>query len=251
MITGWGITDKGAVRQQNQDGYYLDIPGRDVAVAVVCDGMGGARSGNIASLMAVETFVDVLQSTAAAGEEKTPPELLLAAAEEANRRVYERAIHDPDCRGMGTTMVAAMVNGAHADILNIGDSRLYAAGQAGITQITRDHSVVGELVARGELTPEEARCHPQKNLITRALGAERKLRADLYAHDLGDGEYLLLCSDGLSNQLTDQEILFEILHGGEDAGCCQRMLRIAMERGAPDNVTAVLLRSCQGGVDHG
>jgi len=251
MITGWGITDKGAVRQQNQDGYYLDIPGKDVAVAVVCDGMGGAQAGNIASLMAVETFVDSLQAAAASGEEKTPPELLLSAAEEANRCVYERSLHDPDCRGMGTTMVAVMVNDTHADILNIGDSRLYAVSQSGIAQVTRDHSVVGELVARGELTPEEARSHPKKNLITRALGAERKLRADLYTRELADGEYLLLCSDGLSNQLTDQEILFEIIHGGPDESCCARMLQIAMERGAPDNVTAVLLRSSQGGIDHG
>lgn len=243
MMKGWGITDKGSVRQQNQDGYYLDIPSDSLAVAVVCDGMGGARAGNIASLLAVESFVDCLQNVSDSDNGETPADLLLRAAEEANHCVYERALHDPDCMGMGTTMVATVVTGNHADILNIGDSRMYAVNEEGITRLTRDHSVVEEMVARGELTPEEARNHPRKNLITRALGAEKHIRADRYARDLADGEYLLLCSDGLSNQLSDQEILFEILHGGDNETCCARMLQIALDRGAPDNVTAVLLRN--------
>ena len=225
MIHAWGITDKGAVRTQNQDGFYLDVPSEHLAVGVVCDGMGGAKAGNIASLIAVETFVDALQGMQPDGD-----------------GVYHRAVTDPDCRGMGTTMVAALVVEQTAYLLNIGDSRAYHINEDGITRLTRDHSVVEDMVARGDITPEEARTHPRKNLITRALGSEERIRADLYEKELQPGDFLLLCSDGLSNIVTDQELLYEAIHGGEPSDCCQRLLHITLSRGAPDNVTAVLFQ---------
>ena len=141
---------------------------------------------------------------------------------------------------MGTTMVAALVVEQTAYLLNIGDSRAYHISREGIRRVTRDHSVVEDMVARGDITPEEARNHPRKNLITRALGSEERIRADLYEQALAGGDFLLLCSDGLSNIVTDQEMLYEALHGGAPEDCCQRLLDIAMSRGAPDNVTAVL-----------
>lgn len=241
MIHAWGITDKGAVRTQNQDGYYLDVPSEHLAVGVVCDGMGGAKAGNVASLVAVETFVDALKEMGSQ-EESRPAAVLAQAAETANSAVFHRAATDPDCRGMGTTMVAALVVGQNAYILNIGDSRCYLVQPDGIRRLTRDHSVVEDLVTRGKITPEQARQHPQKNLITRALGAEAQLRADLYRQALSPGDALLLCSDGLSNVVTEQEVLYEVLHGGPAEDCCRRLLDIALLRGAPDNVTAVLLQ---------
>ncbi|BDF70935.1 protein-serine/threonine phosphatase [Oscillospiraceae bacterium] len=241
MIRAWGITDKGAVRTQNQDAWYLDLPSAELAVGLVCDGMGGAKAGNIASMVAVETFVDALQGLPEGAPEE-PEAVLQQAAERANTAVYHRAATDPDCRGMGTTLVAALVVGTQSYLLNIGDSRAYHVSEDGIAKVTRDHSVVEELVIRGDITPEEARVHPQKNLITRVLGAEEKLRADSFRQLLKPGEFLLLCSDGLSNMVSDQEILYEIIHGGEPEGCCQRLLEIAMSRGAPDNVTAVLFQ---------
>lgn len=242
MIKAWGVTDKGAVRNQNQDAYYLDVPDQGLALAVVCDGMGGAKAGNVASTLAVNAFVDALRSNIfSEGHSQKPGDVLAAAAEIANSAIYYRASVDQDCQGMGTTMVAALVEPKRAHILNIGDSRCYLVTGDGITKVTRDHSVVEDLVQRGKITPEEARLHPRKNLITRALGAEEKVRADLYQLDLTDGDYLLLCSDGLSNVVTDQELLYEILHGGRPESCCQRLLEIAMSRGAPDNVTAVLI----------
>ena len=241
MIHAWGITDTGVVRTQNQDGYYLDVPSEHLAVGVVCDGMGGAKAGNIASLIAVETFVDTLQRSQ--GEPDTPPPAVLSlAAEEANAAVYRRANTDPDCFGMGTTMVAALLVERTAYLLNIGDSRAYHINGEGITRLTRDHSVVEDMVARGDITPEQARTHPRKNLITRALGAEERIRADLYEKELAGGDFLLLCSDGLSNILSDQELLYEVVHGGDPDSCCQRLLDITISRGAPDNVTAVLFQ---------
>ena len=242
MIHAWGVTDTGAVRTQNQDGFYLDVPSEQLAVAVVCDGMGGARAGNVASLVAVETFVDALKSAPFQEGEARPAAVLSQAAETANEAVFRRASTDPDCRGMGTTMVAALVVGQTAYLLNIGDSRAYLVNAGGIVRLTRDHSVVEDMVARGDITPEEARNHPRKNLITRALGSEEHIRADLYEKELQSGDFLLLCSDGLSNIVTDQELLYEVIHGGEPADCCQRLLDITLSRGAPDNVTAVLLQ---------
>lgn len=242
MIYGWGITDKGIVRTQNQDSYYLRPLAEDLVLAVVCDGMGGARAGNVASALAVEVAKTYLESLPIQELRDRPGEHLTRAAAQANEALFARAVSDENCRGMGTTMVAVMASPGKAHILNIGDSRAYRMGEEGIVKVTRDHSVVEDLVHRGELTPEQARIHPQKNLITRALGAEPEARTDLYEVEMKPGEFLLLCSDGLSNQLTDQELLYEALYGGTPESCCQRMLEIALSRGAPDNVTAVLIQ---------
>ena len=238
----WGITDIGSVREQNQDDYYIEQVEPDLGLAIVCDGMGGARAGNIASQLAVQTFLETAKSSPPQEWRAEPEALLHSAAQQANTAVYTMAGREPECRGMGTTMVAALVVGQNAYILNIGDSRCYLVQPDGIRRLTRDHSVVEDLVARGQITPEQARQHPQKNLITRALGAEAQLRADLYRQALSPGDALLLCSDGLSNVVTEQEVLYEVLHGGPAEDCCRRLLDIALLRGAPDNVTAVLLQ---------
>ena len=238
----WGITNTGSVRQQNQDAYRVEPLPEDGLLAVVCDGMGGARSGNVASQMAVHLFGDAVLEGFQLPQVPPPDELLRTAAELANERIYDRALNDPACLGMGTTLVAALVREGTVHVINVGDSRAYAISRAGIRRVTRDHSVVEDLVARGEITPDEARLHPQKNLITRALGADAAAQPDLYQLPAVPGEFLLLCSDGLSNVVTDQELLYEVIHGGASDQCCQRLLDVALSRGAPDNVTAVLLQ---------
>ena len=235
-----GKTDVGRVRQDNQDDYRAgELPG-DAAWALVCDGMGGARAGNVASAMAVESFLDTLEQSWPEGEDDRG--LLERSATQANTLVFQRSIHDMDCTGMGTTLVAALAGEEQTSLLNEGDSRAYHITQHGITQLTRDHSLVQDLVQRGELTQDEARNHPRKNLITRALGAEPELNADYFLHPVKPGEFVLLCSDGLSNVVTDQEMLYEVIHGGSPDTCCQRLLDIALHRGAPDNVTVVLIQ---------
>ena len=234
----WGITHRGAVRSQNQDAYAAQQLEDGRVIALVCDGMGGARAGNVASTMAVELFMKEFLSRA---EGARPEERMQRAASLANHEIFQRSIRDEDCTGMGTTLVAALAGEQEALILNEGDSRAYHINQNGIVRITRDHSLVEDLVERGELTPEQARTHPHKNLITRALGAEPVLMADCFRKEMAPGDYLLLCSDGLSNVVGEQEMLYEVIHGGEAETCCQRLLDIALNRGAPDNVTAVLV----------
>ncbi len=242
MIYAWGITDKGVVRSQNQDSYHLAFRGTDLVTAMVCDGMGGALAGNVASALAIDVASAYLESLTPEELRQTPQEHLIRAVNLANDAVYRKSVTDQDCFGMGTTMVAVIVAERKAWVLNIGDSRCYRLGEDGVVKETRDHSVVEDLLRRGEITAEEARLHPHKNLITRALGAEEKAQPDLYELELKAGECLLLCSDGLSNTLTDQELLYEVLHGGEREECCRRLLDLSLSRGAPDNVTAVLIQ---------
>jgi len=233
----WGITDRGAVRSQNQDTFAIRPLDDGRTLAVVCDGMGGARAGNIASAMTAELFQEYF--VAFGGDDV---HRLGQSAIQTNEQVFHRAISDEECTGMGTTLVVALVGQGHSTLLNVGDSRAYRINAGGIRQITRDHSVVEDLVKSGQLTREEARNHPKKNLITRALGCEPQLRADLFHEDTTHEDWILLCSDGLSNLVTEQEILYEVIHGGSADTCCQRLLEIALHRGAPDNVTIVLVR---------
>ena len=235
----WGITDRGKIREQNQDAFAHHLLPDGRIVALVCDGMGGARAGNIASSMAVDIFMSSFLSA----EDQEDLMRMEQAAGCANRQVFQKASKDEQCFGMGTTLVAALVAPEEVLILNEGDSRAYhISALGGILQITRDHSLVEDLVERGELTRDQARVHPHKNLITRALGAEPDLKTDVFRKELKKGDFLLLCSDGLSNVVTEQELLYEVVHGGQACTCCHRLLDIALQRGAPDNVTAVLIQ---------
>lgn len=238
----WGLTDQGIVRQQNQDYYDIVCFDKDCLLAVVCDGMGGAKSGNIASRLAVDVFVEeVRREMKPVLEQQEIEAMLKSAAELANTAVYEQAQLNQDFNGMGTTLVGVLVYHTTATIVNIGDSRVYFMDHNGIELVTVDHSLVELMVQRGELTREVAKVHPGKNLITRAVGTEPQVKADIFVKELKKDDNLVLCTDGLSNVLADQEILFEVVHGVHKENCCRRLLDIAINRGAPDNVTAVLI----------
>lgn len=224
------------MRKQNQDAFYQWSNGT-IGCALVCDGMGGALSGNIASAMAAQRFAEVISAAKGAPEQR-----MVQAVEEANTAVYNRSRQGSDCRGMGTTLVAAMTSEREAHIINVGDSRCYHISGEQIWQVTRDHSLVEELVELGRITPEEAREHPNRNIITRALGTEATVQGDLYREKLRPGDRLLLCSDGLSNEVTSQEML-GLMKEGTPKECCGRLLELALERGAPDNVTAVIVEA--------
>ena len=241
-MQSWGLTDPGCVRKQNQDAYRIEQLDRGTLLCVVCDGMGGAKSGNVASTLAVEVFVEEIRRCWTAGMESDKvDQMLRSAAKLANFTVYDQAAQFEEFDGMGTTLVAALIQNKKATILNVGDSRAYGIDRSGIRQITKDHSLVQLMVDRGELTAEVAKSYPGKNFITRAIGTEPIVLCDIYHHALNRGDYLLLCSDGLSNLMDDQEILFEVVHGVNKQHCCKRLLNIAKMRGAPDNVTSVLV----------
>ena len=211
-------------------------------LCIVCDGMGGAKSGNIASTLAVDVFVEEVRRMWKPGiAQHTLEQMLRGAVKLANFTVYDQAQQFEEFDGMGTTLVAALIQGHRVTVVNVGDSRAYKVDSDGIRQVTRDHSLVQMMVDRGELSPEVARTYPGKNFITRAIGTESLVECDLYHLDVKKGDYLLLCSDGLSNMMDEQEILFEIAHGVKKQHCCQRLLNIAKNRGAPDNVTSILI----------
>ncbi len=238
----WGITDPGCVRAQNQDAYQIEQLGKNTLLCVICDGMGGAKSGNIASTLAIDVFVQEVRRTWSADmDQDGVDQMLQGAVKLANFTVYDQSRQLEEFEGMGTTLVAALIHGKQVTLVNVGDSRAYRVNRDGVRMLTTDHSLVQMMVEQGELSPERARNYPGKNYITRAVGTESVVLCDIFHLDVEKGDSLLLCSDGLSNMLDDQEILFEVVHGVNKQYCCQRMLDIAKNRGAPDNVTSILV----------
>lgn len=245
MMHAWGITDIGLVRKENQDAYLIRETSGCTA-CVVCDGMGGSAGGQLASQIATTTFMEELEKV------RTPdmgPEQLRSACayavSRANEAIQAAARENADYRNMGTTLVAAVSYEGGVVITNVGDSRAYHICENGITQITKDHSLVERMVDRGDITAEEARRHPNRNLITRALGPDADAQCDGYIRAVQPGEYVLLCTDGLVNTVTDQEMLFEVIHRGSPDSCLERLLEIAKSQGAPDNVTVVLMQKLE------
>ena len=240
----FALTDKGNIRKQNQDTCFTDDNfAPSVSLAVVCDGMGGAKSGKLASSLACDAFVACLRKAVTGKNwKKDIPELLTHAVNEANAAVYKRGHEDADCFGMGTTLVAVLAVESECCFVNVGDSRAYRSLPERIQRVTRDHSLVAELVERGQISEEQSRTHPHKNLITRAVGTEKQVKADTYCLMLQPEQSLLLCSDGLSNLLLDEEMQEILRKDTTMEEQCQALLNLALQRGAPDNVTAVLCR---------
>ena len=235
-----GKTDVGLRRHENQDTFAVETIGKSVA-AVVCDGMGGAEGGQIASTLAVETFLKELR--ALLREDMSVEQLRELASfcvAQANTAVYERTLED-DCRGMGTTLVSAVAGEKGTVVCNVGDSRAYLIRGGEITRITHDHSVVQTLVESGNITAEEARTHPNRNLITRALGTEEMTQCDAFEVAFQRGDKLLLCTDGLVVTATDEDICRAVCLGKSSEQDLDELIALAKAQGAPDNVTVVLV----------
>lgn len=240
----WAMTDIGLVRKENQDDYAVyqhEATGH--TVCVVCDGMGGAAGGQLASHLAVTTFIQEIGRLLT--RDMTPEQLREVssyAVSQANKAIRDAARASTDCRNMGTTLVAAVSCEDGVVVSNVGDSRAYHITPDGITRVTKDHSLVESMVDRGDITAEEARRHPNRNLITRALGPDISALCDGYICPMEPGDFLLLCTDGLVDTVTDQEMLFEVIHGAGPDTCLDRLLDISKRNGASDNVTAVLMQ---------
>ena len=214
----WGITDTGLVRRENQDAYATAVIA-DCTVAIVCDGMGGTNGGHTASTVAVDTLLQQLQTALHHGMDwQQIRKAVLHGVAQANRAIRTRADADESLSHMGTTLVCAVCRDTEAMVFNVGDSRCY-------------------------ITHAQARRHPSRNLITRALGPDADVETDSFSVSWRQGDFLLLCTDGLVNTVSDQEMLFEVMHENDLDGCLDRLMAAAKEQGAPDNVTVVLLQN--------
>jgi protein phosphatase len=233
-----GLTHPGQVRPANEDTWALEhCPGGELML--VADGMGGHRTGEVASGLASSGLVESLREL-----DGPPPESLARAFQRANLAVYQQAMRRSESRGMGTTLTAILVDDQYALVGHVGDSRAYLVRDGAIRQVTRDHSWVAERVRQGIITEAEAREHRWRNVITNALGSYPQVRLDLVGVEIRDGDQLVLCSDGLTTVLTDEEILGVLLdHAAEPAErAAQALVDAANAGGGPDNITVVLAR---------
>ena len=236
-----GKTDVGLRRHENQDTFAVE-QGEKLLIAVVCDGMGGAEGGQIASSLAVETFMKEIRALLRADmTARQLRELASFCVAKANTAVYQRALQDLAYQGMGTTLVSAVAGERDAVICNIGDSRAYLIHNGEMMRITHDHSVVQTLVENGDITAEEARTHPNRNLITRALGPDETTLCDAFDVSFAHGDKILLCTDGLVVTATDEEICRIVCADKRAEEKLDDLIALAKAQGAPDNVTAVLI----------
>ena len=234
------ITDRGKVRSRNEDngGIFRSEEG---ILLLVADGMGGHLAGDVASRMALSSFE---QSWAEEKDFSTPvlaESWLKEQIEKANRLLLSHASQHPECKGMGTTIVVALCTERFTTIANIGDSRCYIYNENGFKQITEDHSLVNELVRTGQISREDAEHHPRKNVLVRVLGTEEKANIDIRTIILDENDYLLLCSDGLSNKLSEQDIISIIQQDSSLGEKGNRLIALANEYGGEDNITLALL----------
>ena len=231
-------TDTGLQRRDNEDSAYARSP-----VFVVADGMGGAQAGEVASRIAVETFEQGLP------EDGSPEERLASRAREANKRIHELSRTEPERAGMGTTLTAAYVDRDDLSIAHVGDSRAYLFRDGALERLTQDHSLVDELVRRGKLTEEQAAEHPQRSIITRALGPEADVEVDTWTFPLRAGDIVLLCSDGLTSMISDERVAEVLARSTGLEEAAQGLIDEANDAGGRDNITVVLFRLEEVGPD--
>lgn len=232
-------TDIGLTRHSNQDAVFTSTLEDGAVFAIVCDGMGGANAGNVASDMAVKVISEYITQSYRIGMDFYDIEKMFKnAISSANMEIYDMSLNNDELKGMGTTVVAALVRDGTAVITHVGDSRAYMAGE-GIKAITRDHSVVQSLVESGKITPEDAKVHPRKNVITRALGTEENVVVDSCGIPFGEDDILLLCTDGLSGY-ADEADIYSVLKNNT-CDCAERLIELALKGGGRDNVTVAVI----------
>lgn len=234
-------TNAGLVRKNNQDAYNIGEYSDNACWAVVCDGMGGANAGDVASRIATETISKRLSEAYRENMSTISVEnLLITSIAAANLFVYDLSKENHTMEGMGTTVVAAVVIGDSVVIAHVGDSRAYILQNNELIRITKDHSYVQSLIDSGKISQDEAVYHPYKNIITRALGLEERVDIDCVVHDFTENSALLLCSDGLTNYVSEDEIKAVLLQSGEDDKTKQ-LITLANRNGGGDNITAVII----------
>ncbi len=241
----------GCVRQHNEDYYGTAIDRTGRVLAVVADGMGGHQAGDIASRMAVERIMLELANMGSDLEPEDARELLMNALLVTNEELFQFAADNPECNGMGTTVVAALINEQGGVFAHVGDSRLYHFGAEGLTQRTEDHSLVQELLKSGQITVQEAAFHPQRNVLLRALGTERDVRIDLGEFSWESGDVILICSDGVSNKVSNERFEASLKQSKPLQAHVDELLQYALDAGGEDNATLIAIRNTSAPVDIG
>ena len=229
-------TDKGQVRSVNEDNFY--VSDGDFTYLVVADGMGGHKGGQTASKMAIEN-VKMFLCESRMKNNANIKEALLQCVENVNLAIYKKASLDDELAGMGTTLVILYKDRDTAYIANVGDSRCYLVRDGNIKQITKDHSVVQELFDKGKIERKDMRTHPNKNMITRAVGTNFSVKCDIYELSIEKNDGFILCSDGLSNMLEDEEILNAYMNSSDTEDCVDKLIKKANEAGGTDNITVI------------
>lgn len=243
MVEVFGLSDVGCIRELNEDCYCICGFGdnSERGFCILADGMGGHNAGEVASQNAVKLIAEEMNRLLESGEKEIPGQLSRAVST-ANTGVYTMASENPIHRGMGTTVVTAFIDDGTAYVANVGDSRAYAVRDDEIVQITTDHSVVSELVMRGTITKEEARLHPQRNIITRAVGTDKSVRTDIFEYNYSPGDVMIICSDGLSTMLDDNRILEIIKSKKTSEDTVNSLIAAAKDEGGLDNITVICIR---------
>ena len=235
----FSITDTGVTREMNQDYYFATDTnlGNLPNLFIVADGMGGHKAGDYASRHTIERVVASISRNSS----EEPVTIIQEAISKANELLVAESNEDETKSGMGTTLVIATLVGDKLIVANVGDSRLYVISDM-VRQITRDHSLVDEMVRLGELNPSEARSHPDKNIITRAIGAQKDVKADFFDVELAKDDYVLMCTDGLTNMVRDEEILDIVRSEKEPEAIAHKLVRMANNNGGRDNITVTIIK---------
>ena len=245
MLSSYAMTDVGRTRAVNQDYVFscLEPIGNLPNLFIVADGMGGHQAGDFASSYSVKKILESISLSL----QKNPHKIFADAIRYANRELIEKAKANPELRGMGTTVVLLTIVGEKAYVANVGDSRLYLMEDT-LTQITVDHSLVQEMIKIGELTKESARIHPDKNIITRAVGAGRDINADFFEFSLTEKSILLMCSDGLSNMVEDEQLAILLKSAKTPEKVGKKLIETANQNGGKDNIAVIVINVDSGEV---
>lgn len=237
-------TEKGPVRESNQDSFECGMLENGIIWAVVCDGMGGASGGNVASSICVKKVSEAIKNNCLKNtKHKAIKNLLESAINAANAMIFDESLKDQSLKGMGTTIVAVVISGSMAVVAHVGDSRAYLVNNS-ITRLTKDHSLVQLMVDTGKITEDEAITHPERNIITRAVGIQNFVDVDIDVFDISDNDNILLCTDGLTT-VVDEESIVNVIKTNKTSSA-EKLVELSIERGSRDNITAVVIDGVQG-----